>query len=97
MRKLSEIKGEEALDVLAEILVPIVDIWNDEDVKAGYETNVAKAVSVAIKKHKEEIINIFALLDGKTYEEELEEINILSLPADIIGILNESAIQDLFQ
>lgn len=97
MRKLSEIKGEEALDVLAEILVPIVDIWNDEDVKKGYETNVAKAVSVAIKKHKEEIINIFAVLDGKTYEEELEEINILSLPADIIGILNESAIQDLFQ
>lgn len=97
MRKLSEIKGEEALDVLAEILVPIVDIWDDEDVKKGYETNMAKAVSVAIKKHKEEIINIFALLDGKTYEEELEEINILSLPADIISILNESAIQDLFQ
>lgn len=98
MRKLSEIKGEEALDVLAEILDPIVDIWSDEEVKKGYEDkNVAKAVSIAIKKHKEKIIGIFASLDGKTYEEELESINLVSLPADIINVLNEPAIKSLFQ
>lgn len=97
MRKLSEIKGEEALDVLAEILVPIVDIWSDEDVKKGYEKNVAKAVSVAIKKYRKEIIGIFAVIDGKTYEEEVETINLVSLPADIIGLLNEEAIKSLFQ
>ena len=97
MRKLSEIKGEEALDVLAEILVPIVDIWEDEEVRKGYEKNVAKAVSVAIKNHRKEIIGIFASLDGKTYEEELECINLISLPADIINLLNEPAIKDLFQ
>ena len=49
MRKLSEIKGEEALDVLAEIIEPITIIANDEEVKAGFETNVAKCVSIAIK------------------------------------------------
>ena len=97
MRKLSEIKGEEALDVLAEILMPIVEMWEDEEVKTGFEVNVAKAVSVAIKNHKEAIIGIFASIDGKTYEEELECINLISLPADIIEILNEPAIQDLFQ
>lgn len=97
MRKLSEIKGEEALDVLAEILVPIVEIWEDEEVRKGYETNVAKAVSVAIKKHRNAIIGIFASLDGKEYEEELECINLVSLPADIINLLNEPAIKDLFQ
>lgn len=97
MRKLSEIKGEEALDVLAEILVPIVNIWGDEEVRKGYETNVAKAVSIAIKNHRNEIIGIFATIDGKTYEEELERINLVSLPADIITVLNEPAIQDLFQ
>ena len=30
MRKLSEIKGEEAIDVLAELLVPITEISQDE-------------------------------------------------------------------
>ena len=97
MRKLSEIKGEEALDVLAEILAPIVEIWDDEEVRKGYETNVAKAVSVAIKNHRKAIIGIFASLDGKTYEEEAKEISLISLPADIINILNEPAIKDLFQ
>jgi len=97
MRKLSEIKGEEAIDVLAEILVPIVDIWSDEEVKKGYEDkNVAKAVSVALKKYHKEIIGIFATLDGKTYEEECKAINLVSLPADIIELLNEPAIKSLF-
>lgn len=96
MRKLSEIKGEEALDVLAEILVPITEIVNDEEVKAGFETNVAKSVSVALKKYKKEIIAIFATINGTSVEETLEEIDILALPAYIVEILNEPAIQSLF-
>ena len=68
MRKLSEVKGEEALDVLAEILEPIVTIINDEEVKAGFETNVAKSVSVALKKYKTEILQIFASINGKSVE-----------------------------
>lgn len=96
MRKLSEIKGEEALDVLAEILVPITEIVNDEEVKAGFETNVAKSVSVALKKYKKEIIAIFATINGTSVEETLKEIDILALPAYIVEILNEPAIQSLF-
>lgn len=97
MRKLSEIKGEEALDVLAEILVPITDIANDEEVKAGFETNVAKSVSVALKKYKKEIIEIFATINGTSVEDTLEEIDILALPAYIVELLNDPAIQSLFR
>lgn len=96
MRKLSEVKGEEALDVLAEILEPIVTIINDEEVKAGFETNVAKSVSVALKKYKTEILEIFASINGKSVEETCEEIDILSLPSYIVEILNEPEIQRLF-
>ena len=96
MRKLSEIKGEEAIDVLAEILLPITEIINDKEVRAGFETNVAKCVSIAMKKYKKEIIEIFAIINGKSVEETLDEIDILSLPAYIVEILNEPAIQSLF-
>jgi len=96
MRKLSEIKGEEALDVLAEILEPIVTIVNDEEVREGFETNVAKCVSVALKKYKKEILEIFASINGKSVEETCEEIDILSLPSYIVEILNEPEIQRLF-
>lgn len=96
MRKLSEVKGEEALDVLAEILEPIVTIINDEEVKAGFETNIAKSVSIALKKYKTEILQIFASINGKSVEETCEEIDILSLPSYIVEILNEPEIQRLF-
>lgn len=96
MRKLSEVKGEEALDVLAEIIEPIVTIINDEEVKAGFETNVAKSVSVALKKYKTEILQIFASINGKSVEETCEEIDILSLPSYIVDVLSEPAIRRLF-
>lgn len=97
MRKLSEIKGEEALDVLAEILVPITAIANDENVKKGFETNVAMCVSIALKDHKEDVLDILAAIDGKPKDEMLEEMDILTLPTVLIEILNEPAVQSLFQ
>lgn len=97
MRKLSEIKGEEALDVLAEILLPIVEIAQDEEVKKGFETNVAKCVSVALKKHKNAIIDIFVAINGKPREETLDEIDLLALPSYMIDVLNEPAVQALFR
>lgn len=96
MRKLSEIKGEEALDVLAEILVQITDIVNDEEVKAGFNKNIATCVSVALSKYKTEIISIFAAINGKSVEETVEEIDLLSLPSYIIEIIEEPTIQRLF-
>ena len=96
MRKLSEVKGEEALNVLADILEPIVTIATDEEVKAGFEKNVAKCVSVALKKYKKEILEIFASINGKSVEETCKEIDLLTLPSYIVDILNEPAIQRLF-
>lgn len=96
MRKLSEIKGEEALDVLAEILVQITDIVNDEEVKAGFNKNIATCVSVALSKYKTEIISIFAAINGKSVEETVEEIDLLSLPSYILEIIEEPTIQRLF-
>lgn len=97
MRKLSEIKGEEALDVMAEILTPIVDIVQDEEVRKGFDTNVAKCVAIALKKHKEAIIDIFVTINGKSKEETLSEIDLLSLPSYMIQVLNEPQVQALFR
>lgn len=97
MRKLSEIKGEEALDVLAEILVPITAIANDEEVRKGFETNVATCASLALKKYKDEVIDMLAAIDGRSKEEMLEDMNVLTLPSVLIEILNEPAVKGLFQ
>lgn len=97
MRKLSEIKGEEALDVLAGILVPITAIANDEEVKEGFETNIATCAAVALKKHKDEVIEILSVIDGKDREETLRNLDVLTLPSVLMEILSEPAVQSLFQ
>lgn len=95
MRKLSEIKGEEALDVIAEILVPITAIANDDEVKEGFETNVAKCISIMLKKYKAEVMHILAVVDGKK-DEDLD-FDILELTGSLVELLNEPAVQNLFQ
>jgi hypothetical protein len=97
MRKLSEIKGEEALDVLAEILVPITTIANDAEVRDGFETNVAKCVSIALKKYKDEIFDILSAIDGKEKDEFIESVDLLTLPVMIVEVMNEPMVQELFQ
>lgn len=97
MRKLSEIKGEEAIDVLAEIIMPITEIVKDDEVAKGFETNVAQCVAIALKKHKSEVIDVLAVINGKTKEETLEEIDLMTLPAVLIEILNEPSVQMLFR
>lgn len=95
MRKLSEIKGEEALDVIAEILVPITAIANDDEVKEGFETNVAKCISIMLKKYKAEVMHILAVVDGKKVED--LDFDILELTGSLVELLNEPAVQSLFQ
>ena len=95
MRKLSEIKGEEALDVIAEILVPITAIANDDEVKEGFEKNVAKCISIMLKKYKAEVMHILAVVDGKK-DEDLD-FDILELTGSLVELLNEPAVQSLFQ
>lgn len=95
MRKLSEIKGEEALDVIAEILVPITAIANDDEVKEGFETNVAKCISIMLKKYKAEVMHILAVVDGKKVED--LDFDILELTGSLVDLLNEPAVQSLFQ
>ena len=97
MRKFSDVKGEEALDVLAEIIVPITALANDEEVRKGMEVNVANCVAIALKKYKTEIIDIITAVNGKSKKETLKELDLLTLPAYFGDILSNPTIQSLFR
>lgn len=96
MRKLSEIKGEEALDVLAEIIEPAAEIFSDENVKNVVKTekNKVKAVKIILKDHKKAILTLMAALEETPVEE--YKPTLLALPALIIGVLNDPELQNLF-
>ena len=86
--KLSEYKGEEALDLLADIIEPVSEIASDVDVrKAATEKDKLKIVKSILKKHKKSIIEIMAAMDGVPVED--YQVNLLTLPVKLLEILND--------
>lgn len=95
MRKLSEIKGEEALDVLAEIIEPAAQIFTDENVKEALKSGSRiKATKIILKDHKKAILTLMATLEETPVEE--YKPTLLALPALILGVLNDPELQNLF-
>lgn len=94
MRKLSEIKGDEAFDVIADLLEPISIIFTDEDV--AKEESRLKKVSIALKKHKNEIISMLAILEGTTPEKYAETVNLATLPKAVMDLFSDEDLSILF-
>lgn len=94
--KLSDIKDEKALDLLADIIEPAIEIMSDNEIRNAYEdkSSIPKIVKILIKKHKKSIIEILAVLDGVPVEE--YHINVLTLPTKLIEILSDDVLMDFF-
>lgn len=94
--KLSEIKGEQALDVLADLLEPVTEIMTDKAVALLYQTgHRMKAVKHAIKNHKKAVIEILAVMDGK--DPETYEPKVVTLPMRFVELFNDKDFVSLFQ
>lgn len=95
MKKLNEFRGEEALDLLADLIEPAAEIMTDKQLVALFrEKNMAKAASVAIKSHKKAVLKILALLEGENPETYAPSI--FALPRMLLEILNDPELVDLF-
>lgn len=94
--KISEIKGEQALDTLADLIEPVARILADKEMEQAIRGGEPKLLLVKkmLKGHKAEVIEILAALDGAdpaTYE-----VNLLTLPVKLLEILNDEALTSLF-
>ena len=109
--KLSDIKGERTLDVIADIIDPIANIAEDETASAlfkreklpqGMTANqfliqrARKAVPALLKGHKKDIIAILAAIDGTTPEEYTDSLNLVRLTKDCVELLTDDAFGTLF-
>ena len=109
--KLSEIKGERVLDVIAELVVPVANIAMDEQAaklfkrEALPEGKTAKeffaerfklGVPPLIKNHKADLVSILATLKGETAEEYLENMTLISLTKDFTDLITDDAFLELF-
>lgn len=95
--KLSDIKGEEALDVLAEIIDPVTSICVDDIFKSMINSKKPKLLLVKylLKNHKQEVLKILAELNQESYE--TFKPSIIQLPMMLLDVLNDEEVLQLFQ
>ena len=95
MRKLSDYRDEEALELLADLLEPFTELFKDGDFRREYgRNNIIRAVSLALKRHKGEIMRILARIDGTPVEE--YHCTMATLPLRLIELMQDKDLQAVF-
>ena len=93
--KLSDYRGEDALDILADLLEPSAEIFGDKEFAKVYKTQTRlAAVKYALKNHKKPVIQILAILDGE--DPETYSPGLMTLPLRLLEILNDPELVSLF-
>ena len=107
--RLSEIRGERVLDVIADITAPVINIASDEEAAAFFNPQPPKdgqtkteafaermkaAAPALMKTHRDDLISILATLDGVTVDEYVEGMTLGSVLVDVFELLTDEAFED---
>lgn len=109
--RLSDVKGERTLDVIAEIIEPIANIAEDEvateifarkrlpdgmTAKAFMLRRIKKSVPILIRKHKDDLITILCTIEGTSSTKYKESLNLPKLTKDVLDLLTDEEFMGLF-
>lgn len=104
--KLSDIKGDRVLDVIADIINPIANMVQDKDVAAMFEREavpdgmeardffakrMCKGLPVLLKSHKADIVAIMAAIEGVTPEQYAASLDFPKLFTDVMELVTDDA------
>lgn len=107
--KLSDIKGDRVLDVIADIIDPIANMVQDKDVAAMFERKAVpegmnardffaermrKGLPILLKGHKADIIAIMAAIEGVTPEQYAASLDFPKLFTDVMELVTDDAFLD---
>ena len=109
--RLSDIKGDRTLEVIAEIIDPIANIAEDEEASTMFKREklpdgmtakkflmkrVRKSLPVLMKGHKADIIAILSSIEGVSREEYAGALNLVKLVKDCTDLLTDEVFMELF-
>jgi hypothetical protein len=103
MKKLSEFKDDEAMDVLVEILEPSANLIKNNkfklairgDKEKNIKPNKMQAIKIAITENRKDVVKIMATLNETPVEE--FHYNLLTLPKMMVELFNDKELIDFFQ
>lgn len=109
--KLSDIKGERTLEVIADLIDPIANIAEDEDASAMFKREklpegttakkfmlqrARKALPALLKGHKSDIIAILSTIEGTSSEDYCGALNMVKLFRDFVDLMTDEGFSALF-
>ena len=109
--RLSDIKGERAIEVIGELIDPIANIAEDKeamdifqreklpegmDAKAFVVARLRKGLPVLLKKHKGDIVSILAALEGVTAAEYAATLDLRKVVKDLTELLTDEEFLTFF-
>lgn len=109
--KLSDVKGERVMDVIADIIEPIVNIGEDKTASELFKRKrvpkgmsarqfmmrrIKESVPVLLRAHKGDVLAILAAIGGTSVEEYSKELTLVSLLKDCTELLTDDVFTALF-
>lgn len=109
--KLSDIKGERTLDVIADLIKPIANIAQDELAGEMFKREklpegataqefllerAKKFLPALLKKHKQDIVSILSTIEGVSAAKYKKSLNLVKLTKDFIDLMIDEAFAQLF-
>jgi hypothetical protein len=102
MKKLSEFKDDEAMDVLCEILDPAISLISDKELRTAIwgdkekevKPDRQKGIKIAMKDHRKDVVKILAVLNETPVEE--FHYNVASLSIMLLELFNDKELIAFF-
>lgn len=93
---ISEFKNEDAIELLADLIEPTANILSDKAIQSAFmaDTNKIKLAKMCLKTHKKDVIEILAIVNGKTAE--TYNCTPVTILRDLLAILNDKDLVDFF-
>ena len=96
--KITDFKGEEALDLLVNIMEPVTIIFADKAVRDAYKSQPKLLlVKTVVKSHKAELLEIMAMLNGMSADEYKAVITIPGLIRQMLELINDKELQSFLE
>lgn len=102
--KLSDVRGERTLDVIADLIGPIAEIASDEEAarlfrreavpegvtaREFFTERAKSAVPALLRGHRDAVISILAAIEGTDREEYAESLNLAKLLRDVVDLMTD--------
>lgn len=109
--RLSDIRGDRTLDVIADIIDPIANIAEDPEAEELFTRKALpdgmtpkgfllqrarRSVPVLLKHHKADVITILSTIEGTNPEQYAGELNLAKLFRDCVELLTDEAFTAFF-